>query len=206
MAVPPVGCEPPTPVSIDRELVFAAGLQPEDYGVLIRLVMRDEATDLRTFAAELRQTGWKISPDRLTGIVRRLEAAGYATYGAQYNPATGRPVWTLEGSLTPLAPPRAPHKSRSAASPGWAYAVRDTATGRIKIGSSRAPLKRLAALRTGAASPVDFVWLAEGGAALEIFLHEEFAAQRVQGEWFDFGRADATKAIQEASSRFGGER
>jgi hypothetical protein len=206
VAVPPVVCEPPTDIRIDRELVFANGLQPEDYGVLIRLAVRAGTTDLRTFAAELRQTGWRMSADRLTGIVRRLEAAGYATYGARYNPATGRPVWTLEGSLTPLAASVAPRKPRGAESRGWAYAVRDTATGHIKIGSSRDPLKRLSALRAGSASSVDFVWLAEGGSALEMFLHERFAERRMHGEWFDFGHADAVKAIQEAASGFGGER
>jgi hypothetical protein len=198
--------EPSADIKIDQELAFASGLQPEDYGVLIRLVMRSStSTDLRTFAAELRDAGWKMSADRLTGIVRRLEAAGYVKYGAEYNPATGRPAWRLEGSLTPLSAP-VPPQPRGAESRGWAYAVRDTATGHVKIGSSRDPLKRLSALRTGSASSVDFVWLAEGGAALETFLHAQFSDWRRHGEWFDFGRADVARVIQQAAARFESER
>ncbi|MEU4490070.1 GIY-YIG nuclease family protein [Streptomyces purpurascens] len=197
--------EKPADIRIGQDLAFTSGLQPEDYGVLIRLVMRGGTrTDLRAFAAELRDSGWKMSADRLTGIVRRLETAGYVKYEAQFNPATGRPMWALEGSLTPLSAPVTPPKPRGAKSRGWAYAVRDTATGYIKIGSSRDPLKRLAALRTGSASSVDFVWLAEGGAALETFLHAQFAERRMHGEWFDFGRADAATVIQQTAARFEG--
>ncbi|MCX5055103.1 GIY-YIG nuclease family protein [Streptomyces sp. NBC_00474] len=194
-------------VTIGPELAFAEGLQPEDYGVLVRLAMRGgPKTDLRSFASELRSSGWKMGADRLKTIVQRLEGAGYVRYQAQYNRATRRPEWVLEGALTPLFLATPPPRPRIPEARGWAYAVRETATGHIKIGSSRDPLKRLAALRTGAASPVDFVWLAEGGAALEAFLHAQFTDRRVRGEWFDLGDADAAGVIQQAAARFGGER
>lgn len=201
----------PDQAVISRSLAYAEGLQPEDYGVLVRLVMRDSAAEahLRALAAEFRASGWKMGEERLKGVIKRLEAAGYVSHHAEYDVATKRPRWSIKASLTPLPdlpsqrPPLPPQRKSKKTSSGWAYAIRDTKSGHVKIGRSDDPMKRLAVLRTGSSSALELLWMAEGGAALEAFLHARFADRRVRGEWFDFSKLNPSALIQQVAAEFG---
>jgi hypothetical protein len=75
---------------------------------------------------------------------------------------------------------------------------------RVKIGKSDDPRGRFKTLNNASPSPLELIWTAEGGAALEAYLHQRFAGRRVHGEWFDFTGVDAVALIQEASTGFGG--
>lgn len=85
---------------------------------------------------------------------------------------------------------------------GWAYAISGPARNPVKIGYSVKPQQRLAELRTGSAVPLEVIWQAEGGAALERHLHQHFTDRRTHGEWFDFSDADAVSLITAAAQSF----
>lgn len=59
------------------------------------------------------------------------------------------------------------------------------ADGRVKIGWSRKVATRIAQLQTGSAAPITLLGTTPGGVALERRLHQQFAAARVAGEWFE---------------------
>lgn len=59
------------------------------------------------------------------------------------------------------------------------------AGGRIKIGWSRNVAARITQLQTGNAEPVQLVATTPGARSRERQLHDQFAAARVSGEWFE---------------------
>jgi hypothetical protein len=73
----------------------------------------------------------------------------------------------------------------------------------VKIGVSENPEKRLKSLSTGSPVPLQLLWSAPGGAALEAALHEYFQPYRVYGEWFDFGDEDPVQLVVAAAARMG---
>lgn len=192
-------------LAISLELANAPGLQPEDYGVLIRLVLRGPMrnVNLKTVVSEFQESGWRMSADRLSQCLKRLKAAGYVLHSAEYNEETGRPVWTLYASLT----------AQTSVVPGprqkrleQVYAIRDRKTRHVKIGLSVDPAKRLSSLRTGSPTGMDLLWTGPGGRPLEQHLHKRFADRHVRGEWFDLSGWDAVEIIQQAATEFGSER
>jgi len=56
----------------------------------------------------------------------------------------------------------------------------------VKIGRSQTPQDRLRALQTGSPAPLHIVWATTvaDSAAAEKWLHDRFATQRLDGEWF----------------------
>ncbi len=76
----------------------------------------------------------------------------------------------------PPKPPRPPRKT-------IIYLMRNDRTGLIKIGHSRNPSAREETLQSQEPE-VTLFWTHEGTTDDELRLHEEFAANRVRGEWF----------------------
>lgn len=66
----------------------------------------------------------------------------------------------------------------------WVYFLRDTGTGRIKIGTTSDVAARLRQLSTGASHPLVLLGTMCGGRALEAALHSRFDRHRVHLEWF----------------------
>ncbi|WP_051848611.1 MULTISPECIES: GIY-YIG nuclease family protein [unclassified Streptomyces] len=190
-------------VTVSVELIDSAGLQPEDYGVLLRLVRQSPIWDvkLRSIVAEMRNSDWRMSVDRLSACLKRLKVAGYVQHFSEYNEATKRPVWKLTASLTPqvVAVPK-PRTSNLA----LVYAIRDRRTRHIKIGISVDPEKRLSSMQTGSPAGMDLLWTGTGGRPAEAYLHGRFADRRIRGEWFDFTGCDAVHMIKKAAADFGG--
>ncbi|MGW2353653.1 hypothetical protein [Actinacidiphila glaucinigra] len=87
--------EPPEEVVVSSALAHSEGLQPEDYGVLIRLLLRDphQPSSVLALAEEFQESGWKMGEKRLREVMKRLKAAGHVQHLRQYNPATQRPEW-----------------------------------------------------------------------------------------------------------------
>lgn len=65
---------------------------------------------------------------------------------------------------------------------GFTYFVRDGDV--IKIGSSAQPKRRIYALQTGAARPLEILAVVNMDIADEFTTHQQFAHLRVRGEWF----------------------
>ncbi|MFI6530196.1 hypothetical protein [Streptomyces uncialis] len=80
---------------MQRSMVEARGMQPEDVGVLAALLLRDPGrpATAKAMAADLRELGWKMSLDRFQKVVERLTAAGHMHRESVFNPASGRPEW-----------------------------------------------------------------------------------------------------------------
>lgn len=57
--------------------------------------------------------------------------------------------------------------------------------GAIKIGHSKLPLCRLAAMQMGSPIPLSIMALAKGGYRAEREYHRQFAEHRLHGEWFE---------------------
>jgi hypothetical protein len=66
------------------------------------------------------------------------------------------------------------------------YFVQARETGRIKIGRSKNPSKRLKALQTGNAQELRLIASLEGLGWREKDLHHKLREWRVSGEWFDY--------------------
>jgi hypothetical protein len=69
--------------------------------------------------------------------------------------------------------------------PAMIYFLQDTHTQAIKIGYSKSPAKRHNALQTANPYPIAKLGAIHGGLEDERALHDQFAAQRLNGEWFD---------------------
>lgn len=67
------------------------------------------------------------------------------------------------------------------------YFVQTRGTGRIKIGRSKNPKRRLQTLQTGNAKELRLVASLEGLGWREREIHEKLKEWRVSGEWFDYG-------------------
>lgn len=192
-----------SPLLVSLDLAKDPGLQPEDYGVLFRLVLRGPMRDvnLKVVVAELRSGGWRMSADRFSQCLNRLKVAGYVHHAAEYNEETGRPVWTLRASMSATTTARPALPGPRAVQ---VYAIRDRKTRHVKIGISIDPNKRLSSLQTGAPAGMRLLWTGPGGRPLERHLHKHFADRHVRGEWFDFSGCDAVEMIAQAASVFGG--
>jgi hypothetical protein len=70
-------------------------------------------------------------------------------------------------------------------SPGFIYFIRGELTGRIKIGWATKPGERLKALQTASPDKLLIVAAHPGNGRDEKALHQQFAAHRVHGEWFE---------------------
>jgi hypothetical protein len=70
-------------------------------------------------------------------------------------------------------------------STGLVYFIQGKCTGRIKIGISKSPRRRISMHQVG--SPEELVLLAvtTGGREMEKALHQRFSGSRVHGEWFE---------------------
>ncbi|MBP5866083.1 hypothetical protein F6456_42145 [Streptomyces sp. LBUM 1484] len=90
--------EPPEEVIVSRAVAHSPILQPEDYGVLIRLLLRDPGlpSTMKDLVREFQASGWKMGETRLAAIFKRLKKAGHVKHAPVYNPATGRPEWMVE--------------------------------------------------------------------------------------------------------------
>jgi len=64
------------------------------------------------------------------------------------------------------------------------YFIRDSASGRVKIGYTENPWKRLSELQVASPSDLDLLAACEGDRVSEADLHQRFSASRVRGEWF----------------------
>lgn len=68
----------------------------------------------------------------------------------------------------------------------------------VKIGYTSGTVdRRLNQIRTMSPVPIRELWSTPGTLQTEGALHATFAAQRVHGEWFDFGDADPVATIRE---------
>ncbi|MFF9690993.1 hypothetical protein [Streptomyces sp. NPDC014623] len=76
-------------------LAHSEGLQPEDYGVLLRLLLRDpqRPSSVLALSEEFQASGWKMGEKRLREVMKRLKAAGHVQHLREYNPSTKRPEW-----------------------------------------------------------------------------------------------------------------
>ncbi|URN10957.1 hypothetical protein LUW77_00220 [Streptomyces radiopugnans] len=90
-------------------LAHKPGLQPEDYEVLIRLLLRDPGlpSGILALSEEFQASGWKTGASRLRGVVQRLKKAYHVRHTqAGYGPATGRPRWEFAVYRNPANNPQ----------------------------------------------------------------------------------------------------
>ncbi|MEV7715396.1 hypothetical protein [Streptomyces sp. NPDC088270] len=87
--------EPPEEVVVPFSLAHSEGMQPEDYGVLLRLLLRDpqRPSSVLALSEEFQASGWKMGEKRLREVMKRLKAAGHVQHLREYNPSTKRPEW-----------------------------------------------------------------------------------------------------------------
>ncbi|MFD3535970.1 hypothetical protein [Streptomyces sp. NPDC058664] len=100
--------EPPEEVVITRALAESPDLDWEDFGVLIRLLLRDpdQPTNVPDLVEELRTTGWTIGEKPLRRIMRRLKKAGHVSHKREYSPETQRPEWVFRVFRNPANNPQ----------------------------------------------------------------------------------------------------
>ncbi|MFG2351982.1 hypothetical protein [Streptomyces phaeochromogenes] len=111
--------EPPEEVVVPYALAFDPVLQPEDYGVLIRLLLRDpgKPAGVAALAKEFQESGWKMGDSRLRGVMSRLKKAGHVNHRQKgYDPATGRPTWAFAVYRNPANNPQYVQAGTDAAS------------------------------------------------------------------------------------------
>ncbi|MFE5482982.1 hypothetical protein [Streptomyces sp. NPDC056527] len=101
--------EPPEEVVVSRPLAYAEALQPEDYGVLIRLLLRDpnQPSGMKALAEEFQASGWKMGESRLRGVMARLKRAGHVRHDqVGYDAKAKRPVWAFTVYRNPANNPQ----------------------------------------------------------------------------------------------------
>lgn len=67
------------------------------------------------------------------------------------------------------------------------YFIEATESSRIKIGTSKRPIKRLYALRHICSEMLEILFYVEGTRDMEQWVHAKFAHLRLHGEWFEPG-------------------
>ncbi|MEV2264538.1 hypothetical protein AB0J13_38550 [Streptomyces anulatus] len=90
--------EPPEEVVVPAPLAYSPDLQPEDYGVLLRLLLRDPElpSSVLALSKEFQESGWKMGDTRLRGVMKRLGKAGHVLRERDgYDAETGRPRWAF---------------------------------------------------------------------------------------------------------------
>lgn len=100
--------EPPEEVVITRALAESPDLDYDDYGVLIRLLLRDpdQPTNVPDLMKEFQASGWSIGEKPLRRIMRRLKKAGHVSHGREYDPVTKRPEWVFRTYRNPANNPQ----------------------------------------------------------------------------------------------------
>jgi len=99
--------EAPDDVVVTRSVAETKGLQPEDLGALVFLLLLSPGVAMsgRDCAAGMRDLGWKMSDERFAKIAGRLMKAGHLYKKSVYNPATGRPQWCFWAYRNPANNP-----------------------------------------------------------------------------------------------------
>ncbi|MEV5605723.1 hypothetical protein AB0L33_30235 [Streptomyces sp. NPDC052299] len=126
--------EPPEEVVVPAPLAFSPDLQPEDYGVLLRLLLRDPElpSAVNALAAEFQASGWKMGDTRLRGVMKRLRKAGHVHRERDgYDAEAGRPRWAFAVYRNPAnnpdrASPRASTSSQVSPTRGFSTERRST--------------------------------------------------------------------------------
>lgn len=87
--------ELPEEVVVGRAVAETQGLQPEDLGVLVHLLLLNpgELVSAKELAAGMRELGWKMSVDRFEVISKRLMQSGHLCRKPVYDEKTKRPQW-----------------------------------------------------------------------------------------------------------------
>lgn len=76
------------------------------------------------------------------------------------------------------------------------YFIQGVEGGPIKIGYSRNPSQRLAALQTTSPVPLEILFECPGDRRCEQILHAEFAEGRLYGEWFSEDTPDLAEFLE----------
>jgi hypothetical protein len=76
-------------------------------------------------------------------------------------------------------------------SPCFLYVIGTPGSTTVKIGVTADLAGRLKQLQASSPRPLVVLWCARGGREIEDSLHARFYAQRVHGEWFDFGASSS---------------
>ncbi len=101
--------EDPEEAVITRPVAETDGLQPEDIGVLVHLLLlplNTQATGKDLAAGMRERLGWKMSIDRFDVIAKRLTKAGHLLRKSVYNPETKRPEWRYRAYRNPANNPQ----------------------------------------------------------------------------------------------------
>ena len=69
---------------------------------------------------------------------------------------------------------------------GTVYFILNPALDHVKIGFSKNPVKRLAALQTASSVSLEFLLILPGDKFMEKMFHDKFEHCRLRGEWFDY--------------------
>lgn len=85
---------------------------------------------------------------------------------------------------------------------GFIYAISNSA-GAVKVGWSKNPIRRVAAVQIGSLSKCVLVGKAPGSKAEERAIHDRFASYRIYGEWFRHEGAvsEFVDALEPAAAR-----
>jgi Meiotically Up-regulated Gene 113 (MUG113) protein len=74
---------------------------------------------------------------------------------------------------------------------------------RVKIGISKDPRARLGSLRTGSSTKIRIYYVTPGDIEIERELHRQFAADRLNGEWFIYSEQIKSWIEQDEARRRG---
>lgn len=87
--------EAPEEVVIGRAVAETQGLQPEDLGVLVYLLLLSQGhlAAAKDLAEGMRGLGWKMSIDRFEVIAKRLMQTGHLNRESVFDAKTKRPQW-----------------------------------------------------------------------------------------------------------------
>ncbi|MFF3539732.1 hypothetical protein ACFYXP_38175 [Streptomyces sp. NPDC002466] len=99
--------ETPDDVVVTRGVAETRGLQPEDLGALVYLLLLKPGvmSSGRDCVAGMRNLGWKMSDERFAKIAKRLTGAGHLRRVSVYNQDTGRPQWCYSAYRNPANNP-----------------------------------------------------------------------------------------------------
>lgn len=144
---------------------------------------------------QLRDLGFKLkrlSDDPTTAMVE-ARAENQRVAAARSDAKAGRkkrPVSVARNDQLPLSPRERARK------PAWVYVI-GRSDGKLKIGVSRDPKRRLADLGTANAEPLSLIASVSvpAPAHVERFLHGLFARNRVGGEWFVIDPQRVTRVL-----------